>query len=78
MSSRIAHPPRLSLGRLHGLKTRLKTDDKGFMAVLAIFPICEECNVDREVHVTAGQEAGATVHSTTGLRQRGDSLNTNM
>jgi hypothetical protein len=26
----------------------------------SIFPICVECGVDREVHATAGQEAGAT------------------
>ena len=29
-------------------------------AVYSIFPIYIECGVDREVHATAGQEAGAT------------------
>jgi hypothetical protein len=29
-------------------------------AVYSIFPICIECGVDREVHATAGQEAGVT------------------
>jgi hypothetical protein len=29
-------------------------------AFQSIFSICVECSVDREVHATAGQEAGAT------------------
>ena len=32
----------------------------GELAVYSIFPIYIECGVDREVHATAGQEAGAT------------------
>jgi hypothetical protein len=42
-----------------------------------ISPICVECGVDREVHVTAGQEAGATYSTTGNLCQAGYALYTN-
>jgi hypothetical protein len=42
------------------LATAARESRVGELAVYSIFPIYIECGVDREVHATAGQEAGAT------------------
>jgi len=51
MSALVSHPFRLE---------REKDGKRNFCGMLKQFPICVECSVDREVHATAGQEAGAT------------------